>query len=361
MNDKIFKDILVEIRRYLAPQNIRVPNSGRERDIDWYAEKNQKNKTIKISAQVSIGNLCVNLQKDCASVPTFLLCIVYWYRQIHPDINVECHMKITGVEPLPMNEGVLHWRRSLFLLDEYSKCFSFFTYESENHGKWDWPTKPTLNSPSNNRKFGVPTKKINGRFTERAIESQIKDRYVEFPLGSDVLFPHEIFPQFPVGLFKESVKGGNEWTVAKTSEVDLWGASRNGKVLHLFELKGTDNRKVGIISEAFYYARLLGYVRGEYSPSKDLVIDCDNKKDTKWDGFEAAKAATKVIMWLIAPDDKYHPLVLSHGKSPIKMFNDALDLGHHNIEFRILPYILNDEIGFNGWRFDEMLPAGKVT
>jgi hypothetical protein len=134
----------------------------------------------------------------------------------------------------------------------------------------------------------------------------------------------------PVGLFDNNdVNDRNHLTPGRTSEIDIWGVSSNKKVLHLFELKMPDNHKVGLLTEAFYYALFLMRVR-EYG------VRCQKS----WTGYEALMSADRIVMWLTG--EKFHPLLLQSigdGEnqkylSPIAMFNRVL--AKYRIEMRIL-------------------------
>ena len=137
-------------------------------------------------------------------------------------------------------------------------------------------------------------------------------------------------------------------TPGRNSQVDLWGTSDRGDTLHLFELKtakNRDNRKVGIIPEALYYARLLHYVRSGLPDGGQI----------SWmrsaDGLEAARAAKRIIVWLAAPE--YHPLVRRNGESPLEWINNGIQ--SQGMEFRVLPILKRDGKP-TAWKTDEMWP-----
>lgn len=76
------------------------------------------------------------------------------------------------------------------------------------------------------------------------------------------LDPETLSYQLPVGLFRsrghgQPARADLAFTGGK-SAIDLWGISRDGATLFLFELKRPGAaRKVGIISELFFYANLM--------------------------------------------------------------------------------------------------------
>ena len=75
---------------------------------------------------------------------------------------------------------------------------------------------------------------------------------------------NELHRQLPVGIFKDicTEKCETEYKIftAGHAAIDLWSISRDGKDLCIYELKKegkAENKKVGIVSELFFYANLM--------------------------------------------------------------------------------------------------------
>jgi hypothetical protein len=351
-----FSQMLQDLRGRFANLNrIRVPAGKLILSWDYHVSTEKSDALITVDVDFKILEKNIQADNSGACVASFLLCLSYWLETLlEYKSPVKSEIRIHGTSSNLNKEkngrpdaSLLHRRRNLFVLHEFQQLLSGrFTYHLEDGDDWSWPQRPILNSP----KRSVTTSNEDmvtkhGALRERAIEKQMTSSKAAMLLKT---FPKEIAPpqqlkdQLPVGLFKNSrVDSMSHWTVGGTSQVDLWGASECGKILHLFELKGEANRKVGVIPEAFFYARLLSYVRSGNGPHVGK-IGCDNED---YEGYRAAKSAEKIVMWLTAPDG-YHPLVYNDGDSPLRWLNNALK--GEQVEFRFLPYQLeNNEV--QGW------------
>ena len=192
-----------------------------------------------------------------------------------------------------------------------------------------------INTPQGER--GSPRK--GGPLSEHNLEVQITDTPALRQHFSEHVADLAFFRrQLPLGLFDTTISKATAWTPGGSSQADLWGTSENGETLHLFELKTKGNTPLGIIPEAFYYGRLLHHIRVGLPDGRQI--------DGSGDGFEAAREAERIVVWLIAP--RLHPLVFSLGGSPLRWLNTGLGL-----EFRFLPFEL-DERGKISWRHGEV-------
>lgn len=345
--DVVLKTVRQHLKHLGRPNMVKVPESGTGRiQYSWKDESERRRITARIPRRI----LEENMQRDDSAIATFLLCLAYWYEKASPGLPVECVLSVDSPADSARGVRLTHLRRSLFLIDQYKKLFpKRFVFDGPGLA-WDWPTRPILNDPKNNRESGstaMPKKRIR----ESRLERQITK-------GEGLLrgFPDKANPpvffqrQFPVGLFEGRVDGNSHWTPGGNSQVDLWGTSKDGKVLHFVELKAAENQKTGIIPEAFYYARLLGYLRSGKKTAGTPEIQCQSD----WSGYRAACAAERVIMWLSAPS--FHPLLLVAGHSPLEWFNAALSA--ESIEMRILPFDLGVE-GIERWGQERGWPSAS--
>lgn len=138
--------------------------------------------------------------------------------------------------------------------------------------------------------------------------------------------------QFPVGLFKSrEISNTNRLFTGGKSAIDLWGVHENE--LCIFELKAPGNKKIGIVSELFFYTMLmLDLVAGNiYSSKKDLF----------------GKIAKIRAIFLVSD---IHPAV---NKLFIDYLNLAVDrfiktqhefTGIQHVKFEVLKYVYESDI-----------------
>jgi len=282
------------------------------------------------------------------------VCVGYWWNQRHPEVRVKCEIvedRIKESEPGEEDDDARHRRRSLFVLEQYrellGECrFEYMLKQSPAAKFWSGIQKPVMNYPVAKRKDEPSAG------SERALGKELCARWKtdskfrkSFPIDSNSA-PVELNEQFPVGLFDSEVATKNQWTPARGSQVDLWGASPDGNILHLFELKKDENTKAGIIPESLYYACLLAHVRSPAAEEKRPVVSWNDKSDgPKWAGAIAARRAKKTVMWLLAPS--FHPLVYLNGRTPLEWLNPGL--AKCGIELRVLHLRLDESKHAEGW------------
>ena len=255
--------------------------------------------------------LCGNLQKNGPASPTFGLCLAAWLE--HADQTpTSVSIQVEGYPPRKRDD-LLHFRRSMFLLSEYESLLGDrFVVRCDTSCRWRWPKNPCFNVEGKRKNRGRPRKK-EARLARALVESLGARQRISKEMDTIPVF-HE---QLPVGLFDGTVEAENAWTVRGASGVDLWTLSRDRQHMHLFELKTSDNKMVGILPEAFYYARMVASVSNR--PYIDFA--------TNSQGLSAARRAKKFTMWLSAPPDGYHPLVWSprlRHSAPLAWLNEGL-------------------------------------
>lgn len=310
---------LKRIKACVGNPAIRVPQ-----DVNWRIEEDQHG-VVQVCVELAAQELGRNMQEDVPSAPVFALCLAYWHEKA-TGVPARAKVTVTG-RPPGDRLALLHWRRSQFIITELRTLVPD-RFECDLPDEWSWPDHPWLNTGAVERKAG------SGKRKENALEMTI-EKSKEFLASMQKAWPgfSEFKRQLPVGLFEgEPAKGGN-WTPGGNSQVDLWGTTQDGRTLHLFELKVGGNKKVGIFSEAFYYARLLHYVRKGLASGVKIAGGGV--------GIDAARQAKRIVMWLNAVE--YHPLIYSRSASPIEWLKEALEAD--NMEFRILP-VSSDETHF---------------
>lgn len=305
-----FNDDVLKVLRTNMKHRISIP--GSPKNPSWVAiDKGAEGVTLDVTADQSL--LCKNFQKDAAATPFFALCIAWWFEKF-TGRKTEVVFHVPDETPQVRGQ-LLHWRRTHFLLSELTSLIPLRFVVKSRH-RWEWPPDPRLNIPRGERATSFRPEDLR----ERAIGSRIA-RYE----GGPGLFPvklSSIQEQLPLGLFNEKVSRATAWTAGGASQIDLWGASLDGKTFHLFELKRKGNQPVGIIPEALFYLRMLHYLRvGKIKATENNVA------------HNAIMSADKLVMWLAAPG--YHPLVYHNGETPLAWLKEGMD--SQQTELRILP------------------------
>ena len=307
-----FAGVLARVRLHLKRSDIAVPAAG-----VWSTTTREGRTELRLT--IGAAALSRNLQEASAASPSFLICIAYWLAQLPgTDARVTCRIDVEGEVPVEPTQ-LRHWRRSRFLLDEFERAMAGRLIVTAPD-TWQWPAHPVLNAARAERTTDVH----EGSTSEDALERWLcrDDRWAGFPVPVV-----NVRRQLPVGLFNGAVNSASRWTPAGKSQVDLWGWSPDGTTLHLVELKAGDNRPLGVLPEAFYYARLLHYARAGLPDGRTITT-------TREDLGAALCAAEQPAMWLIAP--AVHPLLLHGGRSPLEWLNDGTRKDH--VALGIVPF-----------------------
>lgn len=326
------RDVLAKIRGYLG-RRVRFPEivgASASDDGEW----------VTIHAELPASALTENMQSDAAAGSTFAWTMAYWHEKAsgRPTRSV---VAISG-DPPADGGALLHWRRSQFLLQEFSTLLGE-RFQCRPPASWAWPEEPVLNAPLSDRSDSPVT-------GNREHEIEMALTTTRPPLDSfraemaDVV---EFNRQLPVGLFAGRKAKETAWTPGGSSQGDVWACSKDAKVFHLFELKAGANAHVGIVPEAFYYARLLHYVR--------VGLPNGTRIGGGGAAIDAVRRAERIVAWLVAPT--YHPLVYPLGTdgsagnvpldSPLAWLNQAT--ASQGLELRILPYEENLDVKI-AWR-----------
>lgn len=258
---------------------------------------------VIIHVEIEADTLTGDLPSDDASTPLRAVCLAAWLEELGTPAAAEIVVRGTRTGPIE------HFRRSLFLIDELVQLVPEL-FSCRGASRWAWPRDPVFNVEGKRdyRKAprGAEAKMAAALRADPAVRGQL-----------EALFGKPVEPlrdQLPVGLFEGEVDKSKRWTPGGASTVDLWTRTVDRREMHLFELKVGKSRPFGILAEAFYYARILSYVRDR------PVIDFDPSGD----GMTAARGCSSLFMWLSAPG--LNPLVFhpTHGSAPLRRLGAAL-------------------------------------
>lgn len=272
-----------------------------------------------------------------------MICVAYWLAQL-PGTDprgVTCRIDVEGDVPSEPKQ-LRHWRRSRFLLSEFELAMAGRLVVNAPD-PWHWPAHPVLNAARTERTTDVHEESKNEDALERWLCRD--DRWAGFPVPVV-----NVRRQLPVGLFEGVVSRASRWTPAGKSQVDLWGQSPDGTTLHLFELKAGNNRPLGVLPEAFYYARLLHYARVGLPDGQTITITGEELGG-------AVRLAERTAMSMIVPS--VHPLLLHSDRSPLEWLNGGTRQDH--VALRIVPFDGGPRDSSFHWAPERGWPQGNGT
>jgi len=304
-----FEAALAELGRRMG-RGVRVPKRSTWR-IDPGANP------VVVAAMPAV-DLSRNLQEDGAAVPSFALCLAWWFEHfgLLGTGSVSARVELTG----EVGKNA-HANRALFLLHEYETLLpGRFTWIPEVDVPW--PKRPAINAESGARDVGSKAQSGSEHALECAFTTQLQlaDQFASIERIEGFR------RQLPVGVFDGAISNANRWSPGGNSQIDLWAVAADGLTVHLFELKKPGNTKLGILPEAIWYARLIHQVRvGDFGgepisgggPNMDIV-----------------RNAKHIKMWLLV--SRLHPLVEHEGMSPLEWFREGL--AGSGLDLGILPF-----------------------
>lgn len=324
--------LVKEIAARLGNRSIRVTRG----DVQWRLRGDGPH---ELEVRIPRTLLETNLQKDGPSAPTFALVLAYW-AEVLLGLKVKCVVRIDDRSPAQAIPGTpevrkAHLKRALIVLDSYRELFGL----EYSPPAWKWPEAVVVNAP-------LVARSTNPSATDKK-EKQVEKQLAREPTWA-VAFGEGCTTfnnQLPVGLFEQRKSSKTRLTPGQGSQIDLWGDTP--RAFHAFELKVGDNVKVGLLSQAFFYGRLLQWVsfggpggRRFGSPGGPLA----GLKDKP------------VRMWLAV--SRLHPLLCStvggRVRSPLEWFNRAIDA--RQLEFGIAPFAVDQDGRFTGWSEAERWP-----
>ncbi len=296
--DPLFQQKLEALRARMK-RRVAVPSK-----VAWRVDVTGQPTVIAAMDASALGR---NLQDDAAAAPCFALCLAWWFEHFHlfDDQPVRALVEL----PRAWVPATEHERRSAFVLHELAHLLPG-RFACTPASKMSWPTVPILNAAIADRETSARPE--NGG--EHAIEVAFT-RQADLPAQFAAVDAIDGFwRQLPLGLFDGTVSSATRWSPGGASQVDLWARSRDGRTVHLFELKKAGKPKVGILPQALWYARLLHRVR-----TRDL-----GGRDVQGGGpeMDMVRRADRIVMWLLVQD--IHPLLLLGDASPLAWLRDAM-------------------------------------
>lgn len=303
-------DVVLEtVRRHLSRQSIRLP-----RVAEWTLRGDE------LHARLPGRALGKNIQTLGPSVPWYALAACYWF-EVAGGERLNAVIEIDG----PVPDGP-HARRARFMLTELSRALGD-RIRLDGVAPWHIPDGAVMNAP-----LGPRAASSDVGTAEHQVEVLLTE-LANTPMGP-------LQRQFPVGLFDGVKSRDTRLFPGNGAQADLWSFDAASRTLHLVELKVQGNATVGILPEAFTYARLLQ--RFAEHPTAAW--------SEEWEGARAARTAERTVMWLLA--EELHPLVFGLERSPLTWLNERL--GDDGLEFRVVRF---ERTGPDGVRFTDPWPG----
>lgn len=293
------KDLLVKLQDKTQKRGIRFPS---QISLSTF----EKTVVIHISG-TGVKN---NMQTDGAAFEGWAVCLKAWL----PD-EIE-NIKLKWDKPSfdkKNDNGRLHYHRFLYRVLRFSEQYSWFSVNEDNKDEIAEFEKELVDL-RNNSYTKEPDMKPGH-------EGKISETVVEFMfatvLKSSIMSKfdlNDIGRQFPVGVQREE----KPFFTGGMSAIDLWGTK--DRKLTIIELKyngsGSNNIKVGIISELFLYANIMmDIVKGRILPPSRLPkVNAEKKFYSECKKYEEIHAEML--------SDKYHPLV--ENDNVFEILNDRI-------------------------------------
>lgn len=180
--------------------------------------------------------------------------------------------------PNDLNNG--HYQRFLFRVKEFAGAYDWFKISELNKDSLsdlvlNQNAKYYCNPPSGSR-----TNENEAQGKESILERKFVDEGSLCNALKQMVDASFIERQLPVGLFKEKVSKETSIFTGGKSAIDLWGISKGNDLL-IFELKAANNKKVGVISELFFYVSFMKYVQLGVFQYGQPIESCKKIVDTK--------------------------------------------------------------------------------
>lgn len=239
-----------------------------------------------------------NMQTDGAAIESWIFLLKRWIPKIEKVI-----IKWESLPPdyiSTKENAIYHYQRFLYRMDKTSKAFPWVTIPPSNQLDLATSTFKTsknllMNTPSTKRATKTVVKKELEAYTESELEALI----LFDPQTSNAFKQHfnlkTIDYQLPVGIFEANISNSTRVFSGRKSAIDIWGIDQDDNCC-LFELKKAQNRKVGVLSEMFFYAHILLDVL-----NKNIQFAQTNQY------IQPILNAKKVKCFLLAPNS--HPLI----------------------------------------------------
>lgn len=267
-----------EIERLLRQGYLNL--TGCKRNIRWPSGMKLQQGEGNFTLEISPASLCKNMQDDANAFEGWILAL---RALAYPEAKYTVAFE-------PMDAKNPHYQRLLFRLGVFDDLFGqgsddpWFVLSDRLRDELVGHSRYFLNRP-----LGALICNTGGNGRDREVKSlttslpTMSEDELELRLSKsgsdakclkDAFDTEDVYRQFPVGIFQETVLGGKEIFPAKKACVDLVADGKDGS-FWLFELKKSGNTPLGILSELlFYTALVLDIVAGKIDTSQPTDKGC---------------------------------------------------------------------------------------
>ena len=208
-----------------------------------------------------------------------------------------------------------HYNRFIYRLKKFTEIYSWAYTDIYNEEIKDFEKHQlVINVPN-------PDKNTEKRIfhKEAKIEKAYCDKYKSIYEAID--------HQLPVHLFDKLVSKKENYSITPSSFLDIWSIYKN--TLNIYELKTSTNKKVGIISELFFYVNVMVDLM-----SKNILIPKDSTHRSFENIYSMYKEGKCKNINGIFLTDKLHPMIESEKETLIKTINDGQWSSKIKVEFK---------------------------
>lgn len=213
----------------------------------------------KLAIMMTDKGLTSNMQDDCAAFEGWAIMLKFWLKEkIDSIVIVFNPLDIQDLKPAESQ----HYQRFLYRLNKFITTYKWAHYKS------DYPI-----DEYSTRGFVLNTPGSISDVPEAAHkEAQNERKIVEIKPDYLCITDH----QLPVGVFEGKVDGTKQ--IMNSGAIDLWGIDKD--VLNIYELKIEKNKRVGIITELFFYVNIMNdlmkhrihYVEKDYEDIRSFKV-----------------------------------------------------------------------------------------
>lgn len=301
------QEILKALKESCSIKRVRLPNP-----------LNMEIKNNCLIIDIPSDRLLKNMQTDSAAFEGWALVLKRWIKEINT-------VKIRWQEPIKISPNEMqHYQRFLYRAKRFSDAYNWVEIDNSN--------KSCVNllkiKKGENLLINAPSGKRPRKYDKRvALESYSESKLEEFILTNEEVksvFKQSFYldildNQLPVGVFKDKISNKTKIFTGGKSAIDIWGINKNNEFC-LFELKNSENRKVGALSEMLFYSFLI----------QDVLNGVIKYVETTHDGVMEIKNTKKVKCFLLAPF--LHPLIDKDVISLMNKSKSKIEYGNIKIE-----------------------------
>ncbi|KAA6331844.1 hypothetical protein EZS27_019589 [termite gut metagenome] len=232
---------------------------------------------------ISLEGIFKNMQEDDSAFEGWAICLKAWMPELIKRVQISWNALV------PEGEQKLHYNRFKYRVWKFVQNYEWTITNSDSFDNYD----------ISNCVMNFPKKEAQEKAEN--IESTMERDYVSAHCSEYDVINH----QLPVGVFDKKVSALNRVFPGGNSQIDIWAMKDD--VLHIFELKDKNNKKVGIISELMFYVNIMDDLMTHY------INYPEDAKKIKLRGFDKLydayinKKINKIKGHFLA--EELHPLI----------------------------------------------------